>query len=139
MIDTIYQGAYTKHWFVGSRQRVPGEIVLGKYVTCNMAVNNNSILEYKCVICLQLLIEPVVLPCKHEMCRPCFRTNVEQANFVCPMCRRRISSWARKGIREGTLVDQNRWNLIQKLFPEKCLKRLQGNDDESEDECMYLV
>ena len=103
-----------------------------------MAVNNTSISEYKCLICMQLLIEPVVLPCKHEMCRPCFRTNVEQANFVCPLCRRRISSWARKGIREGTLVDQNRWNLIQKLFPKKCLKRLQGDDDESEDECMYI-
>jgi hypothetical protein len=105
-----------------------------------MAVNKASICsasEYKCVICLQLLIEPVVLPCKHEMCKPCFRKNVEEANFVCPMCRKRIASWARKCIRDGTLVDQNRWNLIQKLFPKKCLKRLQGDDDDSEDEGMY--
>ncbi|XP_046853090.1 E3 ubiquitin-protein ligase rnf168-like [Xenia sp. Carnegie-2017] len=35
-----------------------------------------------------------------------------------------------------TLVDQNRWDQIQKLFPEKCHKRLRSNgDDESDDEC----
>ena len=97
-----------------------------------------SISEYKCAICLELLVEPVVLPCKHEMCRPCFRNNVEKANFLCPICRKRIASWTRKCMREGTLVDQNRWNLIQKLFPKKCLRRLQGDDDESEDECMSI-
>ena len=93
--------------------------------------------DYKCGICLMLLIEPVVLPCKHEMCRTCFQKNVAEANFYCPMCRKRISSWARRSMREGTLVDQNRWDRIQQLFPEKCNKRLRSNgDDESDDECI---
>ena len=95
-----------------------------------------SLSDYKCTICLELLIEPVVMPCKHEVCRPCFRHNVEEGNFLCPICRKRIASWARKCNREGTLVNQKRWNLIQRLFPEKCLKRLKGETVESEDECM---
>ena len=95
-----------------------------------------SLSDYKCTICLELLIEPVVMPCKHEVCRPCFRHNVEEGNFLCPICRKRIASWARKCNREGTLVNRKRWNLIQRLFPEKCLKRLKGETVESEDECM---
>ncbi|XP_028401000.1 E3 ubiquitin-protein ligase RNF168-like isoform X2 [Dendronephthya gigantea] len=103
-----------------------------------MASKNKSsvsdISEYRCSICLQLLVEPVVLPCKHEMCRSCFCQNVEEGNFLCPICRKRVSTWARKCIREGTLIDEKRWNLIQELFPRRCLKRLQGDDDETDDE-----
>ena len=92
-----------------------------------------SVADFLCPVCLQLLIEPVVMPCNHELCRDCFRQNVEEANLVCPLCRKRISSWARKSARDGTLVDQKRWQLIQKLFPERCKKRLQGEDDDDTD------
>ena len=106
-------------------------------VKTNMADHpSSSISDYKCSICLELLVEPVELPCKHELCRPCFRHNVEEANFACPICRKRIASWARKCNREGTLVNQKKWNHIQKLFPDRCLKRLNGEADDSEDECM---
>ena len=86
--------------------------------------------DYSCPICLQILIEPVVMPCKHELCGPCFKQNVEEANFFCPLCRMRISSWARKSARDGTLVNFKRWEEIQRLFPLKCQKRLRGEDDE---------
>ena len=86
--------------------------------------------DYNCPICLQILIEPVVMPCEHELCGPCFKQNVEEANFLCPLCRMRISSWARRNSRNGTLVNEKRWEQIQKLFPEKCQKRLRGEDDE---------
>lgn len=91
---------------------------------------SNSFTDYMCPICLQILIEPVVMPCEHELCRPCFKKNVEEANFVCPLCRMRISSWARRNTRKGTLVDLKRWEQIQRLFPEKCQKRLRGEDEE---------
>ena len=91
---------------------------------------SNSFTDYMCPICLQILIEPVVMPCEHELCRPCFKKNVEEANFVCPLCRMRISSWARRNTRKGTLVDSKRWEQIQRLFPEKCQKRLRGEDEE---------
>lgn len=89
-----------------------------------------SLSDFTCPICLQILIEPVIMPCEHELCGPCFKKNVEEANFLCPLCRMRISSWARRNSRNGTLVNSKRWEQIQKLFPEKCRKRLRGEDDE---------
>lgn len=91
---------------------------------------SSSFTDFTCPICLQILIEPVVMPCEHELCRSCFKQNVEEANFLCPLCRMRISSWARQNSRKGTLVNVKRWEQIQRLFPEKCQKRLRGEDDE---------
>lgn len=93
-------------------------------------ITSNAYTDFTCPICLQILIEPVVMPCEHELCKPCFKQNVEEANFLCPLCRMRISSWARKNSRSGTLVNLKRWEQIQKLFPEKCKKRLRGEEDE---------
>ena len=75
-------------------------------------------------------MQPVVMPCKHELCMLCFQTHVEKTSLCCPICRVRVSSWARKKAREGKLVDEARWNLIQKLFPERCKKRMRGEDDD---------
>lgn len=93
-----------------------------------------SYTDYLCPICLQILIEPVVMPCKHELCKPCFKQNVEEASLQCPLCRKRISSWARKQARTGSLVNRKRWEQIQKLFPERCAKRLRGEDDDDDDD-----
>lgn len=93
-------------------------------------ITSNAYTDFTCPICLQILIEPVVMPCEHELCKPCFKQNVEEANFLCPLCRMRISSWARKNSRSGTLVNLKRWEQIQKRFPEKCKKRLRGEEDE---------
>lgn len=100
-------------------------------------VEEASYEDYICPICLQLLIEPVVMPCKHELCKICFTQNVREANLQCPICRVRISSWARRQARSGTLICQQRWELIQKLFPEKCERRMRGIDDDGEDFCKY--
>eukprot|EP00795_Rhopilema_esculentum_P016183 gene16183-7549_t len=96
--------------------------------------SNESYTDFMCPICLQLLIQPVVLPCKHELCMPCFQAHVEATSLCCPMCRVRISNWARKKGREGTLIDQERWNVIQKLFPERCKRRLKGEDEEDDND-----
>ena len=50
----------------------------------------------RCGICYELIREPVVLPCRHEMCQECFKRSMETANFNCPICRKRCSSWARR-------------------------------------------
>ena len=68
------------------------------------------------------------MPCKHELCMLCFKAHVERTSLCCPMCRTRVSNWARKKAREGKLVDEARWNLIQKLFPERSKRRLRGED-----------
>ncbi|XP_019616189.1 PREDICTED: E3 ubiquitin-protein ligase RNF169-like [Branchiostoma belcheri] len=92
--------------------------------------------EVICPICMEILVEPVTMPCSHELCMPCFQENVQngEANFVCPMCRLRISSWARKNAREHTLVNQERWAQIQRFYSEKCQRRLRGEENDALDE-----
>ncbi len=90
--------------------------------------------DCKCPICMSILIEPVRMPCNHELCMPCFRQNVEEANFTCPMCRLRISNWARRCARENKLVDERRWREIREAFPAQCQRRLAGEDEDEEEE-----
>ncbi|XP_076323591.1 uncharacterized protein LOC143232279 [Tachypleus tridentatus] len=71
------------------------------------------------------------MPCKHELCMPCFKQNVQEANFTCPMCRIRISTWARRATRENKLIDMKRWKLIKKSFPEKVRMRQEGIEDDN--------
>lgn len=92
--------------------------------------NKNKIELHDCIcaICLDIMIEPVTMPCCHELCMPCFTTNVQETSLCCPLCRMRISSWARKAAREKKLVNQVRWTEIQKAFPHKVKKRLENNE-----------
>ena len=97
-----------------------------------MATSKLSLEENTCPVCMYILIQPVTMPCNHELCLPCFKQNVEEANFCCPMCRLRISTWARKASRNKVLVNQERWQEIMRLFPEKVTKRLNGIDDDED-------
>ncbi|XP_025078895.1 E3 ubiquitin-protein ligase rnf168-like isoform X2 [Pomacea canaliculata] len=92
--------------------------------------------ECKCPICMYILIEPVTLPCAHELCMPCYKKNVEEGSFTCPLCRTRISNWARKATKNNTLLDQKRWEQVKKLFPEKVQRRLDGLDDVTDEDDM---
>ncbi|XP_071491158.1 uncharacterized protein [Diadema antillarum] len=94
--------------------------------------------ECICPICLCILVEPVTMPCQHELCMPCFKQNVEQANLTCPMCRLRISSWARKQARAGLLINKSRWTSIQQAFPELCKRRMETGE-EGEDDVLDLM
>ncbi|KAK7090558.1 hypothetical protein V1264_010335 [Littorina saxatilis] len=96
--------------------------------------NKDSLEDCMCTICLCILIHPVTLPCGHELCRPCFKQTVEEASLSCPMCRTRISTWSRKASKAKTLVNQERWEQIQRLFPGRVQRRLDGLDDETDEE-----
>lgn len=50
----------------------------------------------RCPVCYEIVYEPVVFPCHHEVCLTCFNKSLETANLCCPLCRKRISSWARR-------------------------------------------
>lgn len=65
---------------------------------------------------------------------PCFKQTVEEASLSCPLCRTRISTWTRKASKSKTLVDQKRWEQIQRLFPARVQRRLDGLDDETDEE-----
>merc|ERR1712048_1354020 len=67
-----------------------------------------------------ILIEPVVMPCSHELCLACFKPHLDQTSLCCPICRRRVSNWVRS--KDGKLVDVDRWNTILQQFPERFVK-----------------
>lgn len=85
-----------------------------------------SLTDFSCPICLEVLIEPVKMPCSHELCLPCFKSMLDLTNFSCPMCRMRISSWSRYASNSNSLVNQERWEFIQKAFPIEIKNRIEG-------------
>lgn len=96
-----------------------------------MAAPKNSIpslAECQCGICMEILLEPVTLPCNHTLCNPCFQSTVEKANLCCPFCRRRVSSWTRYHTRRNSLVNADLWEIIQKHYAKECKLRISGQE-----------
>jgi len=87
----------------------------------------NPIEDCQCPICLDILIEPVTMPCKHELCLQCFEKHIAETSLTCPVCRLRISVWSRKAHREKTLVNMERWKQIQRQFSAFVKKRLRSS------------
>ncbi|XP_012686425.2 E3 ubiquitin-protein ligase rnf168 [Clupea harengus] len=83
-----------------------------------------------CPVCLEIFLEPVTLPCTHTFCKSCFLETVDKSNMCCPLCRKRVSTWARLNSRKKTLVDMDLWQRIQNAFPEQCQRRLSGQEDD---------
>ncbi|KAM4888540.1 E3 ubiquitin-protein ligase RNF168 isoform 1-T2 [Thomomys bottae] len=102
--------------------------LLGKMAGFKDAVPSLS--ECQCQICVEILMEPVTLPCNHTLCRSCFQSTVEKASLCCPFCRRRVSSWTRYHARRNSLVNVELWETIQKHYPEECKRRVSGQESE---------
>ncbi|XP_013887498.1 E3 ubiquitin-protein ligase RNF168 [Austrofundulus limnaeus] len=85
-----------------------------------------------CPVCLEIFMEPVTLPCTHTFCKTCFLESVDKSTLCCPLCRKRVSTWARLNSRRNTLVDQQLWTRIQNSFPQQCQRRLSGQDTDDE-------
>jgi len=90
--------------------------------------------EVMCPICLSVLIEPVKMPCDHILCMPCFEQNVDVSSLTCPICRKRISVWCRKARKEGTLVFEALWKILQDKFSARVEARKAGLDDVDADD-----
>ncbi|KAM6159673.1 E3 ubiquitin-protein ligase RNF168 [Erethizon dorsatum] len=102
-----------------------------------MAVSRGAVpalSECQCPICMEILVEPVTLPCRHTLCNPCFRATVEKASLYCPFCRRRVSSWTRYHTRRNSLINVELWELIQRHYPAECKRRASGQESEEIDE-----
>ncbi|XP_018560497.1 E3 ubiquitin-protein ligase rnf168 isoform X2 [Lates calcarifer] len=91
-----------------------------------------SLDDCRCPVCLEIFIEPVTLPCTHTFCKVCFLESVDKATLCCPMCRKRVSTWARQNSRNQTLVNQQLWTQIQICFPLQCERRLAGQEDQDD-------
>lgn len=92
--------------------------------------------DVTCKICLELMIEPVSLPCSHKLCFPCYESCVQKANLCCPMCRKRISVWCRQATKNNSVVDKELWERIKTEFPDQVKLRCEGSSNVQEpDEC----
>lgn len=88
--------------------------------------------DCRCPVCLEIFLEPVTLPCTHTFCKGCFLETVDKTTLCCPMCRKRVSTWARLNSKNNTLVNQQLWRQIQTCFPTQCERRLAGQDVEDD-------
>lgn len=59
----------------------------------------------------------------------CFLESVDKATLCCPMCRKRVSTWARLHSRNNTLVNETLWRRIQTCFPRQCEHHLSGQGE----------
>ncbi|XP_047477633.1 E3 ubiquitin-protein ligase rnf168-like isoform X2 [Penaeus chinensis] len=93
------------------------------------ALQELTLADVKCPVCLSILIEPVTMPCSHTLCMPCFVQNVAQTALACPLCRKRISVWVRRSTKAKKLVDKRLWDKIQENFSNLIEARLHDEDD----------
>ena len=92
--------------------------------------------DVTCKICLELMIEPVSLPCHHKLCFPCYESCVQKSNLCCPMCRKRISVWCRQATKSNSVVNQELWERIKAQFPDQVKLRCEGlSSVQDSDEC----
>uniref|UniRef100_A0A8C1TBM9 RING-type E3 ubiquitin transferase n=1 Tax=Cyprinus carpio TaxID=7962 RepID=A0A8C1TBM9_CYPCA len=92
-----------------------------------------SLEEARCPVCSEILLEPVTMPCGHSVCLHCFQRTVKLTSLCCPLCRLRVSSWARKQSREKSLVNAELWELIRLSHPERCKRRMEQRDGQTAD------
>ena len=91
-------------------------------------VDKPSLEDLGCPICLEILTEPVRLCCGHYLCKVCFDGQFEKSDFRCPLCKVRLSSWARRV--KGSFVDKEKWKLIQTLYPKEVESKLNGESSD---------
>ncbi|KAG5837628.1 hypothetical protein ANANG_G00241450 [Anguilla anguilla] len=91
--------------------------------------------EARCPVCHEIFLEPVTMPCRHSVCLPCFKQAVQFTSLCCPLCRLRVSSWARRQSREKGLVNTELWDMVRQSYPEKCKRRMERQEGEEKIFC----
>jgi len=118
-------------------QRIVSSNKKQKKISTNVPQNSNlDLADFSCNICFEILVEPIILPCNHELCLACFRSMIVSKNFLCPMCRKKIPQVYRKK-RESNLrlfVDDSRWNTIKQAFPHQVATRINEDRLKKEEE-----
>lgn len=52
-------------------------------------------IDYFCLKCSLILVEPVLLPCQHRFCLICLNESIRANILCCPHCSKRFGSWLR--------------------------------------------
>ncbi|EGI61894.1 PREDICTED: uncharacterized protein LOC105149564 [Acromyrmex echinatior] len=84
--------------------------------------------DLTCPICRGILIEPVTLPCTHNLCLRCLQGTFEHNSLTCPLCRVRVGSWLRTATKSETLVNHGLWQLIRSKFPKEVENKHNGEE-----------
>ncbi|XP_078490839.1 zinc finger protein isoform X2 [Ciona intestinalis] len=94
------------------------------------ATFNNTLTgeDISCPICLDIYIQPITLVCKHELCKSCYEDYFLKADFRCPLCKKRLSTWARRNPTVDLLINVDKWSAIQQQYPDLVKKRLNGEE-----------
>lgn len=90
------------------------------------STTRNNTVDYFCLKCSLILVEPVLLPCQHRFCLICINETIKANTLCCPYCLKRFGSWLRlKNATKTTndLVDESIWNTIRKRFNDLLLNR----------------
>ncbi|KAK1126615.1 hypothetical protein K0M31_004242 [Melipona bicolor] len=91
-----------------------------------------------CPVCRSILIEPVTLPCTHNLCLKCLKGTFEYNSLSCPLCRIRVGSWLRTATKTETLVNNGLWELIQTKFSKEVESKYSGNDKSIDLDAGYI-
>lgn len=85
-----------------------------------------------CPICLDVLVEPISTPCRHELCLACFKSiKTSPTHFECPLCRRACGEWARRiEADDSSAVDRKRWQEIQVAFAYEIRMKCEGKSSQ---------
>nr|CAD7443805.1 unnamed protein product [Timema bartmani] len=101
----------------------------GRLLLRSNMFNRLTLVDVMCPVCRGIFIEPVTLPCHHGLCLQCFERTMEETSLTCPMCRKRVGSWLRTATKDGKLVNDHLWAVIQQKFPKQVHAKLNGEDD----------
>nr|CAD7194813.1 unnamed protein product [Timema douglasi] len=101
----------------------------GRLLLRSNMFNRLTLVDVMCPVCRGIFIEPVTLPCHHGLCLQCFERTMEETSLTCPMCRKRVGSWLRTATKDGKLVNDQLWSVIQQKFPKQVHAKLNGEDD----------
>eukprot|EP00775_Hariotina_reticulata_P011149 gene11149-11301_t len=86
--------------------------------------------SFECVICFDLLVDPVVGRCGHDFCKSCIEEWLrKQSSATCPSCREPLGHSSRRGT-PGFGVCIRLKELIEKLFPRRSKQRRQEVEKE---------
>lgn len=67
--------------------------------------------EFACVVCQDLVLEPITTPCLHNICQMCLKRSFSAEAYSCPMCRQPLEK------NEKMLVNRALSSVLLQLFP----------------------
>lgn len=97
-------------------------------LSVSRATADVHIRDFLCPVCRGILIEPVTLPCTHNLCLRCLKGTFEHNSLTCPLCRVRVGSWLRNATKSETLVNHGLWELIRTKFPKEVESKHNGEE-----------